>query len=70
MALPDGSPLGADCGERATFANVTPGMHLDFELRAFEAGSDSARWQTFCFATAREGVTVRASCDPLVEVGE
>ena len=60
-------PLRADCTSSVEFTDLEPGADYQFNVLAFEAGSDEPRWATVCRATAERGTVIPASCDPLRE---
>ncbi len=63
-AEPDSESSSA-CSEPLTITGLEDGENDTYELVAFEADSDEPTWSTTCRATARSGVIVRASCEPL-----
>ncbi len=65
-----GGPLALPkaCDEPLVIETAATGRLVEVDVRAFETGQTSPRWATTCFATAVDGVRVRASCDPLTEI--
>jgi len=60
-------PLEAECAGSVEFSDLVPGTDYQFNVLAFEAGSDEPRWATVCRATAERGIVIPANCDPLRE---
>jgi len=60
-------PLRAECADTVEFGGLEPGADYQFNVLAFEAGSDAPGWQTTCRASALGGTVTPATCDPLVE---
>ena len=70
VVSPDGTVVGAACGETATLAGLEPGRaRLSLPLRAFAAGALEPTWGTTCLVEVVPGVTSVAACLPLSSTG-
>lgn len=58
----------ASCGETLVF-DVEAGRFHAFDLSAFEAGHDEARYSARCIAESQAGMTLPAKCTPLSSKG-
>jgi hypothetical protein len=63
-----------ECGAAVTFADLTPGIFLEFSVVASEAGVGDAGvggpiWTTTCYQEPSEGLDLTARCDPLIPSG-
>lgn len=63
-AEPD-SPSTFACSETLTITGLKDGENYTYDVVALEADASEPGWATTCRVTARDGVVVRASCEPL-----
>lgn len=49
--------------------NITPGQTYSFRVEARSDAGGPVKWGTSCFAQAKDGLVVNASCDPLMSDG-
>lgn len=66
---PDLQPSTIACDERVTYDKLVPNVTYQFRVEAYESGSEQPTWATQCRGTAKEGIKLPISCDPLTDRG-